>query len=103
MEMAFALFRTRIVVLEHLVMSIEWEIEASISIMPSAGLSKFSISHLLPSSSFRGGFLVLMLSGLGFFPGIGDFPRPDAELTLVCESDLVGTVAPARNEGFLCV
>lgn len=55
--------------------------------------------HLLPSSLLTGGFFVRMLSGLGFFPGAGLLPR-------VIESLLslrVGTVAPARNDGFLCV
>jgi len=58
--------------------------------------------HLFPSSSFRGGFFVLMLSGFGFFPGARLLPRPTDE-TLDWLSLRVGTVAPARNEGFLCV
>lgn len=37
--------------------------------------------HLFPSSFFTGGFLVRMLSGFGFFPGAGLFPR-DIEETL---------------------
>ena len=55
--------------------------------------------HLLPSSSFFGGFLVRMLSGFGFLPGgAGDFPLIESELpfrsgTLLCE----------RSDGFLCV
>lgn len=56
---------------------------------------KLTIVHLLPSSSFFGGFLTRMLSGLGFFPGTGLFPRTDASRS--------GTVELARNEGFLCV
>jgi hypothetical protein len=43
-----------------------------------------------------------MLSGFGFFPGAGLFPRFTEE-TLEALSLRVGTVAPARNEGFLCV
>ena len=42
-----------------------------------------------------------MLSGLGFLPGAGLFPR--FEDTLDALSLLCGTVAPARNDGFLCV
>ena len=49
-------------------------------------LSKFSIIHLLPSSSFRGGFLVRILSGLGFLEGTGDLPLEAEELTDPCES-----------------
>lgn len=54
--------------------------------------------HLFPSSSFRGGFFVRMLSGFGFLPGgAGDFPRPlDVWLSL-----RVGTGACALREGFL--
>lgn len=58
-----------------------------------------TISHLLPSSSFFGGFLVRMLSGFGFLPGMGLLARPRLDVL----SLRVGTVAPARNEGFLCV
>ena len=63
------------------------------------------MNHLLPSSSFLGAFLVRMLSGLGFLPGMGDLPREE-------ESDAVddertgpeGTPAFwARSEGFLWV
>jgi hypothetical protein len=54
-----------------------------------------TIVHLLPSSSFLGGFFTRMLSGLGFFPGAGLLP-----LTGLSPS---GTVEPARSEGFLCV
>jgi hypothetical protein len=61
-----------------------------------------TIIHLLPSSFITGGFFVRMLSGFGFFPGAGLFPR-DIEETLEALSLRVGTVAPARNEGFLCV
>ena len=59
------------------------------------------MSHLLPSKSFLGGFLVRMFSGLGFLPGKGDFPRKD-----VCDDDRVGAGgmgAAPRNEGFLWV
>lgn len=59
--------------------------------------------HLFPSIFLTGGFLVRNVSGLGFFPGgAGLFPR-DIEETLEALSLRVGTVAPARNEGFLCV
>jgi hypothetical protein len=58
--------------------------------------------HLFPSNFFTGGFFVRMLSGFGFFPGAGLFPR-DTEETLEALSLRVGTVAPALNEGFLCV
>lgn len=51
--------------------------------------------HLFPSSSFLAGFLTLMLSGFGFFPGAGLLARA-TELP----SD---TVDPARRDGFLCV
>jgi hypothetical protein len=54
-----------------------------------------TIVHLFPSSSFLGGFLTRMLSGLGFLPGAGLFPRTALEFS--------GTVEPARREGFLCV
>lgn len=57
--------------------------------------------HLLPSSFLTGGFLVRMLSGLGFLPGAGLLARN--EFTLDWLSLRVGTVAPARKEGFLCV
>ena len=43
-----------------------------------------------------------MLSGLGFLLGAGLFPR-DIEDTLDALSLRVGTVAPARKDGFLCV
>jgi hypothetical protein len=43
-----------------------------------------------------------MLSGFGFFPGAGLLAR-DIEETLDWLSLRVGTVAPARNDGFLCV
>lgn len=66
--MALALPMTRMVVLLHREIRIECDIEASISsVWP--GLSKFSTSHLFPSSSLRGGLFVRMLSGLGFFEG----------------------------------
>jgi len=58
--------------------------------------------HLFPSSFLTGGFFVRMLSGFGFFPGAGLFPRFTDE-TLDALSLRVGTVAPARNDGFLCV
>lgn len=58
--------------------------------------------HLFPSSLLTGGFFVRMLSGLGFFPGAGLFPRV-IEDTLDWLSLRVGTVAPARSAGFLCV
>ena len=51
--------------------------------------------HLLPSSSFLGGFLTRMLSGLGFLPGAGLLPRAGAPPS--------GTVELARSDGFLCV
>ena len=63
---------------------------------------KLTMIHLLPSSFFTGGFLVRMLSGLGFFPGAGLLAR-DIEETLDWLSLRVGTVAPARNDGFLWV
>jgi hypothetical protein len=56
---------------------------------------KRTIVHLFPSSSFLGGFLTRMLSGLGFLPGAGLFPRTDASRS--------GTVDEARKAGFLCV
>lgn len=47
--------------------------------------------------------MVRIASGLGFFPGgAGLFPRP-VDVTLDELSLRVGTVAPARNDGFLCV
>lgn len=49
--------------------------------------------HFRPSSSFLGGFLTRILSGLGFLPGTGLFAREYV-------SD---TIDPARREGFLCV
>jgi hypothetical protein len=56
--------------------------------------------HLLPSNSFRGGFFVRKLSGLGFLPGgAGELLRPIEEELLLRS----GTTAPARNVGFLCV
>lgn len=55
-------------------------------------LPQLTIVHLFPSSSFLEGFLTLILSGLGFFPGAGLFGRAESE-----------TVAAARREGFLCV
>ena len=51
--------------------------------------------HLLPSSSFFGGFLTRMLSGLGFLLGVGLLPRTDPSFS--------GTVEFARKDGFLCV
>jgi hypothetical protein len=51
--------------------------------------------HLFPSSSFLGGFLVRMLSGLGFVGG-----EDLVELWLLL---LIGTGAAALKEGFLCV
>lgn len=53
-----------------------------------------TIVHFLPSSSFLGGFFILMLSGLGFLPGAGLFGRP---------AKLSETEVSARREGFLCV
>ena len=44
-----------------------------------------------------------MLSGLGFLPGPGGLPGPAVDVALFWESERVGTVAPARREGFLCV
>ena len=67
-EIALALPMIRMVVFVQRDMRIEWLIEAWISII-LPGLSKFSTNHLLPSSSFREGFLVLMLSGFGFLLG----------------------------------
>jgi hypothetical protein len=61
--------------------------------------SKPTMNHLFPSSSFRGGFFVRMLSGFGFFPGAGLLPRRDDKLLWL--SLRCGTVAPARNDGFL--
>lgn len=56
--------------------------------------------HLLPSNSFRGGFLVLILSGFGFLPGgAGDLLRPIDE-SLPFRS---GTGALALKDGFLWV
>lgn len=52
-----------------------------------------TIVHLFPSSSFLGGFLARMLSGLGFLPGAGLLPRGEAS----------ATVELVRREGFLCV
>lgn len=63
---------------------------------------KPTINHLFPSSLFTGGFFVRMLSGLGFLPGAGLLAR-DIEDTLEPLSLRVGTVAPARRVGFLCV
>ncbi len=64
---------------------------------------QLTIIHLLPSNIFTGGFFVRILSGFGFFPGgAGLFPRV-IEDALEALSVRVGTVAPARNEGFLCV
>ena len=84
------------VVLVQRVIRMEWEIFVSISNTPSEGLSKFSMIHLLPSSSLRGGFFVRILSGLGRLPGTGDLPLLD------WESERVGgTAAPARSVGFL--
>lgn len=57
--------------------------------------------HLLPSSFLTGGFFVRIFSGLGFLPGAGLFPRFEEMLDWL--SLRVGTVAPARNDGFLCV
>lgn len=97
-EMAFALLVMRMVVFVQREMMMELLIEAEISTM-SVGLSKFSTIHLLPSSSFRAGFLLRILSGLGFLPGRGD-------LLDVCEDDregAEGTAAEARREGFLWV
>jgi hypothetical protein len=60
------------------------------------GEERRTIIHLLPSSSFLGGFLARMLSGLGFLPGgAGLLPRAAALPS--------GTVDPARSDGFLCV
>ena len=78
------------------------------------GWSKFSISHLLPSSSFFGSFfgslrceallLCRMLGGLGLISGPGLRERlmsvEEAEADVASFS---GTVLPARREGFLCV
>lgn len=59
------------------------------------------MSHLLPSISLRGGFLVRILSGFGFLPGMGDLPRSD-----VCDEERLGAegvIEEARSDGFLCV
>lgn len=59
------------------------------------------MSHLLPSRSLRGGFLLRMLSGLGFLLGMGDFARED-----VCDDDRLGAEgagADVRRVGFLWV
>lgn len=96
--MAFAFPLMRTVVFLQREMRIVWLISASISTI-SVGDSKFSTTQRLPSSSFRGGFLVRMDSGLGFLPG-------GAGLLLLSELLLslrVGTGADARREGFLCV
>ena len=102
MEMAFALPMTRMVVLVHLVIRIEWLMLASISRI-EPGLSKFSISHLLASRVFLDGFFVRMLSGLR--PGMGDLPRPVTELEEVVlwrESERFTVVLDwVRKEGFL--
>lgn len=59
------------------------------------------MSHLLPSSSFLGGFFARMLSGLGFVPGMGDrLPREEEESD---RTGPAGTAEPARREGFLWV
>ena len=77
---------------------------ASMVIMPSCGESKFSRSHLVPSRTLCGGFLVRMLSGFGRLPGTGDFPRPFGADNDELESERVGgTVLDALIEGFLCV
>lgn len=101
-EMALALPMTRTVVLVQREMRMEWVMEARISTMPSGGLpSKFSMSHLLLSNSFRGGFLVRMFSG--FLPGSGDFPREERLFWLSERTGAEGTALPARREGFLWV
>ena len=56
---------------------------------------RLTIIHLLPSSVFLGGFLTRMLSGFGFLPGAGLFPRTDPSRS--------GTVELALRDGFLCV
>ena len=55
MLMALALPRRMMVALAHFVMRMDWLISTSISI-GAEGESKFSTSHLLPSSSFFGCF-----------------------------------------------
>ncbi len=97
MEMALALPVMRMVVLVQREMRIDWLMEA-VSSTISAGLSKFSMIHLLPSRSLRAGFLVRMLSGLGFLPGSVNLMLPDVERVGV-----EGTAAPARRDGFLWV
>ncbi len=62
--------------------------------------SRHTIIHLFPSSSFRGGFFVRILSGFGFVGGVGLLLRPMLlELSLLCG----GTGACVRRDGFLCV
>ena len=58
--------------------------------------------HLLPSSLLLGGFFVRILSGLGFFPGAGLLFR-EIDEALDALSLRVGTIAPARRDGFLWV
>lgn len=50
------------------------------------------MTHLFPSSSFLGGFLVLILSGFLAFGGKGLFPRTALD-----------SCPPALKAGFLCV
>lgn len=60
---------------------------------------KLTTIHLLPSSSFLGGFFVRKLSGFGFLVGpLGDVPLVEDELLLRS-----GTTAVVRKDGFLCV
>lgn len=64
-------------------------------------VARLTTIHLLPSSSFLGGFFVRRLSGFGFFPGgaPGELLRPIEEELLLRS----GTTAPALKVGFLCV
>ena len=94
MAMALALPLTLMMLLLQRVMRMDWFCWAETS-MISSGLSKFSMSHLLPSRSLRGGLRERMLSGLGFLLGAGDLPRDKLGRS--------GAVDPARKLGFLCV
>lgn len=99
-EMAFAFPVMRMVVFVQRLMRMEWLIEAAISTI-SEGESKYSMIHLLPSRVLRAGFLVRMLSGLGFLPGRGDLL-----LVEVWDDERTGpegTAEEARKDGFLCV
>lgn len=80
----------------------QW-VEAPFQSFPTFGVSEVAAAshkvqlttvHLLPSRTFLEGFLMRMLSGLGFFPGAGLF---------ALESPPSVTVELPRRAGFLCV